>query len=200
MQNKLKLEKLLKCKKKGIIQIWILALIFIFFILLVLFGLASNYILNEQLNTVKDGADVSNLAVYKNINQKYLADTGKIVFQDEDLNEALETFKAYIEDNYSLDTNLEPKTDSYITGQVKINRFILYSVVDGKTTAWDLDTSTLTFTKIYDSTTDAVFTPSPKHKEVTKTSVYSEVLVPMTFPMIGKKSVNIPSYTDVVKK
>lgn len=195
MKIKNNLKQILNRKSKGNMLLNI-AIIFPF-ILIIMYYLISTFVISEQASTVKDKADFTNLSVYKNINQQELSTEGKITFEATDLNNAYNTYVTYLRSNLGLDSNLNViSTDSYIKGNVKINKFIIYKVKDGLTTEWDYDNSTGTFNNIHDSTPLTIETPN--NKTVNKTSVYSELLIPIDFPFVKVQNVTLHTYTDAV--
>lgn len=186
-------------KKKGGIQIFIAFYFFLCVVLLACLYLAARYFVNSELQYLKDGADLANISVYKYINQNELATTGNVSFYDSDITNVYETFKEYLAENLNLDADLRPiNSSSFIQDQVSILDIRIYSVTDGLTTEYDLDTSTNTFVKTKDNVSTTLYTPN--NKAVLHTSIYSkfDAKCYIFFKMYGIKDIPITSYTDAL--
>lgn len=159
-------------------------------------------LVTSKVEIMQDSLDFSNLAVYKNISQKELGDTGNIKFEETDLTTAYATFKEYIEKNFDLDTSLSPKgADSYIYGQVVITDLRIYNVVNNLITEYKYDSTSGTFIKLLDNVSYAV--NSPDGHKIEKTSIYSaiDVNVKMLFKYDDEnytRKIEIARYTDAV--
>lgn len=194
---KSKFEKIINSKKKGFGNIALLIGIILPFLLVVLFYVVTLFIAGEQVATIKDRADFANLATYKDINQQELSTEGNITFEDTDLTNAFNTYTISLRDNFNLDTNLKViNQNTFIEGNIIVNKLILYKVKNGLTTAWEYDHSTGNFTNIYKNSSGEVLTPN--NKTVVNTSVYSEIIVPTAVPIVGTQNLTVRSYTDAV--
>lgn len=160
------------------------------------------YTLNAKVSILKNGLDLSNLSVYKDISTEELGRTGNIMFNETDLNRAYNTFSSYLKKNFNLDGNLVCKNaNSFIYGKLDVTDFRIYNVIDNRVTEYKYNLSSGTFIKILDNVNYPVNTPN--NKKVDKTSIYTQIDVNMK--MIFKysdennsKKITVASYTDAV--
>lgn len=184
-------------KKDGAIQVFILIPFIIFFLLLIYEIFTIRYTLSVFIADFKTNVDMANFATYKYISQRELSQSGQIVIESSDLNNVYSTFKEYLCKNQKLDNDLRPlKQSSYFSEPLVIKRIIVYSFKDGLLTEYQYDYTSKTFSTILSNYSGSVKTPTGR--DVTKTSIYTEV--GFTLNLFGTPFTDktIVSYTDVV--
>lgn len=177
-------------------SITIVGLVLIFVSLLVVFTTIYFIALFTEMESLKNQCDFSNLSAYKNISQTNMAATGNVVFNYADLNSAYDTYKTFLIKNLGTDSNLKvANADSNIIDYT-ISQFIIYNVVNGKTTEYQYNSSSNSFITVDLNDSNSITTPTGR--TVVNTSIYTEVTCNMNLILVSQYKQSIHSYTDAV--
>lgn len=168
-----KFKKIYK-DERGSATIAIKSLVMITFFVLLMYVLIDFYYLSNIYRYVKGQQDLSNRAVYAQIDLTRLAD--RELYIDDNLGRA--KFEEYLEKNLELDASNNPGRDIRIVGSVEVKEFIIYN-------------------------TDDLPATTPNGKTVTFVSVYSEIEVeirPFLYGKFGTIKLNPHLLTDLPDK
>lgn len=183
-----------KRKQKGGVAVIILAMFIIFMAINIITGSIFREAIVEGAETIKTGSDFANLATYKYIDRFTLGSTGEIVFNESDCPKVLSIFKEYLSLNLNLNEDLSPKQDTgLLTKPVSVKKMIIYSVKDGTIESYTYTDSKKVFVK--NSSSKKVFTPTKR--EVTSTSVYTEIEYSVGLMYGLEHTGTAYSYTDI---
>lgn len=183
-------------KQDGSLHVWVMSILAVALVLIYIFFVVKEDSLKVGIRKLKNASDFANLATYKEISQKELGDSGKVIFDSTDVNKVFYTYKEYLQENLNVGSNLEPQDKSFLIEPLIIESIIVYSVVDGKLTEYTYTNASKVFQMTKKDYTQAVYTP--KNTKVTNTSVYTELRFKTNIIEGHDYSNVISSYTDAV--
>lgn len=124
---RIQIKSIIAYSKKGEATGFATVIFSIAVIIILYFYVFQHYITNSEIEKSADALVISNLAVYKDINTRVLADDPQNIIIT-DCNMAFYTFKKHLRINFDLDSNDNPLDNSYIKSKITINNFIIYNV------------------------------------------------------------------------
>lgn len=183
-------------KKKGGVSTLLVGMVAIYAII----NIFAMFMFREAIligaKSMKTSCDLSNLASYKYIDRIELGRSQQIIFDENDVNKVLSTFKEYLMKNMQLDNNLSPiSKTSILVKPLTIKKMILYSFENGVVSVYTYTDINPNFIK--SNPKGSIKTPSGQ--EVEKTAIYTEVGYTIELMYGYEYEGVITSYTDIVK-
>lgn len=199
-------------KKKGFMEIGILLWGLLFVLIIVCAFTFEKYLINLKAESAKDDITLSNLATYKDINrfalgeepQIFKFENNKTLSNDpsiEDTIAAFNTFKVYLQKNMKLDTNLNGTSKSIAVGQVNIQKYIIYNVINNSVEILTYNNGTNSFNKTVVSDFNSTPVTTPCGTVIKKTSIHTTLefnIVPLMKGTVGStRKVTVRADTDI---